>query len=172
MSTATVTKTKKAVAKKPAKKLGRRPIISKEVADTIAGYIKIGVFVDEACGAAGISRASYYNWMERGRAERERMRMLGDVVPREEEKDYVDFLDIVEKAYDEATLRNMAVVAKASERGDWRAATWWLEQARPHKYGKRERIEHTGADGGAVKVEVHMGDLEEKIAKVLAIRNK
>jgi len=157
---------------KEPKKRGRKSLIKPELIEKIAGYIRIGIFVDEACGACGIGRTTFYNWLERGRAERERMSLLGLTEPSESEKEFVEFLNTVESAYDEATLRNMAVIAKASERGDWRAASWWLEQARPHKYGKKERIEMTGADGGAVKITVEMGELEEKISKVLAIRNK
>ena len=163
---------KKSKAKKPAKKVGRKGLLTTELAETIAGYVRVGVYVEEACGAAGISRPSFYGWLERGRAERERMKLMNADAPKPSEKIYLEFLDMMERAYDEATLRKVAVITKSAENGDWRAASWWLERTRPAKYGLKAQVEHTGENGQAIKVQVEIGDLEEKVSRVLALRKE
>ena len=81
-------------------------------------------------------------------------------------------MNAVEKARDEATARNVAVIQKAAHNGDWKAAAWYLERTRQKTYGRAERVEMTGADGEPMKMVVDVGDLEQKIAQVMAKRNK
>ena len=40
------------------------------------------------------------------------------------------------------------------------------------EFGKTDKFEIGGTNGEAIKVQVEMGDLEDKIAKVLAIRKR
>lgn len=157
---------------KPKKQVGRKGLLDKDLAETIAGYVRVGVYVEEACGAAGIARATFYVWLERGRAERERMKLMKAEAPKQSERIYVEFLDMMERAYDEATLRKVAVITKSAENGDWRAASWWLERTRPAKYGLKAQVEHTGENGEPIKVQVEIGDLEEKVSRVLALRKE
>ena len=171
MSTEVATAKKQVKTAKPKPK-GRKPMLNPELAETIAGYVRVGVYIEEACGAAGIGRGSFYNWLERGRAERERMKLMDTEEPKPSEKMYLDFLNMMERAYDEATLRKVAVITKSAENGDWRAASWWLERTRPQKYGLKAQVEHTGEDGEPIRVQVEIGDLEEKVAKVLALRKE
>jgi hypothetical protein len=35
---------------------------------------------------------------------------------------------------------------------NWQAAAWRLERKKPHKWGRHEPHEVTGADGGAIEV--------------------
>jgi hypothetical protein len=85
---------------------------------------------------------------------------------------YLQFLQSVERARGEAITKKVAVIAKAGNEGDWRAAAWWLERQNPEEFGKTDRIEMTGNNGDPIKVQIEMGDLEDKIAKVLAIRKR
>ena len=100
------------------------------------------------------------------------MKLMKTDEPKPSEKLYLEFLDMMERAYDEATLRKVAVITKSAENGDWRAASWWLERTRPAKYGVKAQIEHTGENGEPIRVQVEIGDLEEKVARVLALRKE
>lgn len=166
---------KKAPAKPPVKrvlKVGKPTLLNDELQEKIVELIKLGNYAEDAAGAVGIGRTTFFLWMARGRAESERLKLMPDAEPLELETPYVNFMNAVEKARDEATARNVAVIQKAAHNGDWKAAAWYLERTRQKTYGRAERVEMTGADGEPMKMVVDVGDLEQKIAQVMAKRNK
>jgi transposase len=166
--------TKKAAPAKKTEKApqGRKTLLTPELQDQIVELIRLGNYAQDAAGACGISEATYYNWLDRGKVEAERLKLSENSKPKAEEKPFLEFLEAVEKARREATARNVAVIQKAAIGGTWQAAAWWLERTRQNTFGRKERVEHTGAEGGDMKISVEMGDLEDKIAQVLATREK
>jgi len=42
----------------------------------------------------------------------------------------------------------------------------------PEEFGKTDRVEIGGTNGEPIKIQVEIGELESKIAKVLAIRKR
>jgi hypothetical protein len=105
-------------------------------------------------------------------AERERLSLMPDGKENPTEVIFLQFLQRVEQARAEAITKKVAVIAKAGNEGDWRAAAWYLERQAPEDFGKTDRFEIGGTNGEAIKVQIEMGDLEDKIAKVLAIRKR
>lgn len=65
----------------------------------------------------------------------------------------------------------MSVIQRAAIGGSWQAAAWWLERTQPGLYGRRQKFEHTGAEGQPIKLEVSTQEIEEKIQLVLKARN-
>lgn len=165
---------KKQPAKAPAKKSAGRPtVLLEEVKEqTLLDYIRIGTPIRKAVTASGIAEKTFYNWMARGMAERERLSLVPDAKENPTEVIFLQFLQRVEQARAEAITKKVAVIAKAGNDGDWRAAAWYLERQVPEDFGKTDRFEIGGTNGEAIKVQVEMGDLEDKIAKVLAIRKR
>jgi hypothetical protein len=171
---------KKPATKKPATKkkvvesrpVGKPTILNPELQDKIVELIRLGNYASDAAGACGISKGTFFNWCARGKDEAERRRLLPDAKLLPNEVKYLEFLDAVEKARDEATVRNVSIIQRAGHDGTWQAAAWWLERTRQNTYGRKERLEVTGQDGEAMKISVDMGELEEKIAQVIAIRRK
>ena len=163
-----------AVAKRPKKQaIGRpSPILDEETEKALLDYIRIGTPVRKAIAAVGIAERTFYNWMTRGLTERERLATVPNAKPNQTEGIFLQFLQQVERARGEAITKKVAVIAKAGNEGDWRAAAWWLERQTPEEFGKTDKIEMTGNNGDPIKVQIEMGDLEDKIAKVLAIRKK
>ena len=169
---------KKPATKKPATKkkvvesrpVGKPTILNPELQDKIVELIRLGNYASDAAGACGISKATFFGWCARGKDEAERRRLLPNAKLLPNEVKYLEFLDAVEKARDEATVRNVSIIQRAGHDGTWQAAAWWLERTRQNTYGRKERIEHTGQDGDPVKMVVEVGDLEQKIAKVIASR--
>lgn len=152
------------------KTAGRLSALTPDLQDRIVELIRLGNYASDASGACGISKATFFNWLARGKDERERQRLLPDSKPLTTEVKFLEFLDAVEKARDEATVRNVSIIQRAGHDGTWQAAAWWLERTRQDTYGRKERLEVTGQDGEGIKVTVDIGQLEEKIAHVLAIR--
>lgn len=165
---------KKEPAKKPAKKTAGRPtaLLEEVKEQTLLDYIRIGTPIRKAVTASGIAEKTFYNWMARGMAERERLSLVPDAKENPTEVIFLQFLQRVEQARAEAITKKVAVIAKAGNDGDWRAAAWYLERQVPEDFGKTDRFEIGGTNGEAIKVQVEMGDLEDKIAKVLAIRKR
>ncbi|CAB4156329.1 hypothetical protein UFOVP655_49 [uncultured Caudovirales phage] len=168
---------KKAAAKPRVKrvtpaKLGKPGLLNQELQEKIVELIRLGNYAEDAAGAVGIGRTTFFLWMARGKAEAERLKLIPDAEPIELETPYVDFMNAVEKARDEATARNVAVIQRAAHNGTWQAAAWFLERTRQNTYGRKERVEMTGQDGEPMKMVVDVGDLEQKIAQVMAKRSK
>lgn len=147
------------------KKVGRPSMFTEERTQKILEYLGAGNYIDTACAAAGISHTTFYNWMDRGKQERDRLRATSSE-PAPDEAPYVAFVDAVEKAQADAEARNVAIIQKAAVTGTWQAAAWWLERTRPKKYARMEKAEITGPEGGAVRVDVSTEELERKIAKI------
>lgn len=165
---------KKEPAKTPAKKTAGRPtaLLEEVKEQTLLDYIRIGTPIRKAVTASGIAEKTFYNWMARGMAERERLSLVPNAKENPTEVIFLQFLQRVEQARAEAITKKVAVIAKAGNDGDWRAAAWYLERQVPEDFGATNRLEIGGTNGEAIKVQVEMGDLEDKIAKVLAIRKR
>lgn len=91
-----------------------------------------GGYVETSCVAAGITKRTFYNWLEKAEED--------------EDSVYAEFADLVEKARAQAELANIAII-KAAAVENWQAAAWLLERVYPERYGNRNR---TTLDGGLV----------------------
>lgn len=158
---------------KPVKKRGRKTALLKpDLEQRLLDFIRIGTPIRVAVASAGLAEKSFYSWMSRGLAERERLAVSKGAKENPSEVIFLHFLQQVEQARAEAITKKVAVIAKAGNDGDWRAAAWYLERQVPEDFGKTDRFEIGGSNGEPIKIQVEMGELENKIAKVLAIRKK
>lgn len=131
--------------------------LTAEVQKKIVEAISLGNYQDVAAQYAGIDRATFYRWMEKGRQD-------------EPEPLYKAFHDAVEAAKASAEVRAVVQINRAATEGTWQAAAWWLERTRPKKYGRFDRNEISGPDGGPMRIDVSTEDLERKVAAILAKR--
>lgn len=157
----------------PKKNAGRKTaLLQPNLEQTLLDYIRIGTPIRNAVVAAGITETSFYSWINRGMAERERLKLVKGAKENPTEVVFLKFLEQVERAKAEAVAKKVAVIAKSGNDGDWRAAAWWLERQLPEEFGKTDKLEIGGNNGEPIRIQVEMGELESKIAKVLAIRKK
>ncbi len=112
--------------------MGRPSKLTDERGERILEALRAGNYLGTAARYAGIGESTLHEWRTK----------------------YPEFAEAVEKARADAEARMVAVIMKAAPI-HWQAAAWWLERSFPGRYGRRERIEHTGGDGGPVKVEVY-----------------
>jgi len=101
------------------------------VADAIRG----GNYANVAAQYAGIGESTYYEWLQRGR---------------EGESPFAEFAEAIKEAEAQAEVRNMALIQQAAQAGTWQASAWYLERRYPSRYGRRERLEHSGPEGGPI----------------------
>lgn len=162
---------KKTTAKTP-NKTGRKTKLTPEVQQAIIDALKTGSYVEDAAAYVGITATTLWNWMDRGNKERNRLAAFPDTEPDTTEVAFLEFLEAVETARAAAHLRAVAQIQKAAADGTWQAAAWYLERSAPKKWGRRDTTEVTGAEGGAIRIDVATDELERKISKIIQKRSE
>ena len=99
--------------------------------------IELGATYELAAKYAGIAESTFYVWM----------------------KDHPEFSEAVHAGEGKAAIVWLAKIEQAGK-DDWRALAWKAERRFPKSYGKSDRVELTGKDGGAVQVD-HKRDLSK-----------
>ncbi len=107
--------------------MSRPTSLTPEVHKAIVASIRGGNYVETASAAAGINRASFYEWMKRGEDD-------GATEP------FASFAADVRKA--EAEAENEAVnTLKVAAKDDWKAAEVYLKRRHPTRWG--DKVEQT-----------------------------
>jgi hypothetical protein len=125
--------------------MARPTKLTPEVQERIITALRAGNYQETAARYAGISEATFYDWMARGREE------PGSV--------FAEFLEAVEKAKSDAEVRDLYLIDQAAQTGSWQAAAWKLERKFPHKWGRVNRTEISGPEGKPVQVETMRAEL-------------
>jgi len=136
---------------------GRPTDLTPDTQSRIVEALRAGNYIDAACAYAGIGTTTYYRWMQRAQDP-----TAPDI--------YRDFRDAVERARAEAEIRNVGLIQRAASDGTWQAAAWFLERSHPRKWGRHDRHEVTGPDGGPVELAVDAQSLEARLAAIIARR--
>lgn len=109
---------------------------SDELVARLCQAIELGATYDLACNYAGIHFSTFNLWREQKPA----------------------FAARIAEAEGKAAVKWLAKIEQAASDGNWQAAAWKLERRYPHSYGRQVQ-EHTGADGGPLKIVI------ERVAK-------
>lgn len=96
--------------------------------------LQSGCDLETAAGFAGLPVNDVFRWVELGQREAERTSSGEESTA--EGSAYLELWTELRKARAEAVVRNLAQVQKAANRGEWKAAAWWLERSVPDKFGK------------------------------------
>lgn len=92
---------------------------------------------EEAAALAGIGRSTYFAWLARGRQAREARDSGAEVLATE--TPFLDLLDHITRARAEQAIHAVAAIHAAADRGQWRAAAWFLERSYPERWGAPSR---------------------------------
>ena len=115
--------------------------------------IEVGCPIRDACGCAGFSESSFYEWKRQA-----------EVGEHNQQAQMVKLLEGIKQKEGEATERWLAVIEQAAQDGTWQAAAWKLERRRGMTQTVKQQL--TGADEGPVKVEIT--DAKERLMAKLA----
>jgi transposase-like protein len=132
---------------------GRKPKLNKMVIKRLEEALLAGNYIETACDYAGINRATFYKWM--AEAEKSGAKPL-----------FRELSDTVTSARAQAEMRNVLRIQKAAD-DSWQAAGWWLERSFPQRWGRHQKVELSGSNGGAINV-----SLDAKQALVELIKAK
>lgn len=110
----------------PDRVTGRPSKLTPRVHAAIVDAIRDGSYVETAAEAGGISKATFYHWMERGEAD--------------EAGEFSDFFYAVRAASAQAEIDAVRQLRAAAERS-WQAAVAFLERRFPERWGRSERTD-------------------------------
>jgi len=128
---------------------GRPTKLTRKLIAEMATVLAAGNTMDKSADYCGIDGATAFRWQARGRAEQARLAKSKRAKPKASERPYCDFSDAVKKARAKAQVRAVAIINLAAPT-NWTAAAWFLERSDPDHWGRKERREHTGLDGGPI----------------------
>ena len=153
----------------------KKTILTQDKAKRIADLIAAGNDQETAAQAAGISKSTHYAWLQRGRAERERLEALQaeitDEGSQEDTEDtenpetaFVEYLDAIERALAEAEAGLVLHIRTAAkEPRTWQAAAWLLTHGPARKkWADIQRTEISGPDGKPIQSETKTMALSEQ----------
>ncbi len=120
---------------------GRPTALTDDVQRHMVAAIEAGNYYEAACQRAGIDFVTFRRWMkwgETGDANRERYRA---------------FRNAVLEAEGRAEVR---IVAQWQQQipENWQAARDFLARRFPERWANREKVEHSGQDGGALAIRI------------------
>ena len=116
--------------------MARPTKLTPEVHEAIVDGINAGLTFRLSCARAGVTPATFYNWLKKGEVAQSGALM--------------EFFNAVERAKADSALRLISQITLQAP-ADWRAAAFILERRFPDDYGKRTEV--TGKDGSPVKVD-------------------
>lgn len=113
---------------------GRPSIYSAKLAGEICILLGEGHYVSTICDLVGIHRDTFYDWI----------------------KTNPDFSDSIKKAMAQAEVDAVNFINGefAAGKGEtiWQNRAWFLERRYKDHWGRIDKVEHTGKDGGDIKV--------------------
>lgn len=119
-------------------KMGRPNHLNDETTKKLCDALRGGNYLETAAAYAGVPKTTLHDWLRKGRKGTE---------------PYAAFVAEVEEALGAAETGFVVRVATAArDPRHWTAAAWWLERRFPDRWGRRDRVEHTGKDGGPIEV--------------------
>src|SRR2546425_12106758 len=119
--------------------MGRPTKLTKEIQEHIVAAIRSGNYADAAADSAGIHKATYYRWLERGESDAKA------------DRPFRDFRDAIKKAEGEAEVHAVALIRQAMP-DNWQAAMTWLERRYPDRWRRRDSVAVAGSGGGRGRI--------------------
>ena len=125
---------------------GKPSTLTPEVQELIVQAVRNGNYFETAIAYAGVPKSTFYDWLRRGRDERNRVSKDARLRVRQVEEKFVNFSIAIEKALAESEMEDVEVIRKAS-RDNWQASAWRLERKFSDRWGKKvqQQVEHSGA---------------------------
>lgn len=118
---------------------GQKPKLTPQTQEKVCQAIRAGNYANVAARYAGIDESTFYRWLERGENEPSGI--------------YCEFRKSVKDAESTAEVQAVAEV-RAAGRESWQASMTWLERKFPDRWGRKEKHEHSGPEGGPIQHQV------------------
>lgn len=127
-------------------KMGASKKLTPARRERILYLLREGNYIETTAKACGVCSMSIHRWIRFGREIAQSLQNNKDKNPKDlnkEEKWYLSFYNDVVQAQAEAEASLVNTIKNAAEK-NWVAAMTLLERRHPERWGKREKIEHSG----------------------------
>lgn len=128
---------------------GAKSKLTPERHDLIVDAMRMGNYLVDAARYANVTTRTVENWMNRGRAEHERLDDDETAKPNPKEAIYLRFFRAVEQAEAECLVTVISAWKNAAL-ADHRAAKEWAARRHGDRWGDKARVEHSGPDGAPI----------------------
>lgn len=155
----------------PPTRLGRRGVFTPEIREAIVDSLRDGLSNRDAFRLVGISEATGYAWLERGRKALDVYREDPDSPVPPDELPYLEFYEEVEAALPAGKRRLVGLVSRDAEKNP-ESAKWLLVKKFPKEFGDTVRMTIDDELGGFLAdCEAEFpADVLEKLLQVAARR--
>ena len=127
--------------------MARKRKLTKELIKEAYKLVAAGNYDKDVYPILGIDKSTWYRWLSEGETAKSGLKK--------------EFYDTVKKAEKEAIARNVALIQKAAQEGNWQAAAWWLERKYFEDWGRKDKVD-LSADKDGFKVVVEYVDKEKQ----------
>ena len=128
--------------------MARRAKLTQELIEEAYKLVSEGNYDKDVYPILGVSKTAWYKWLREGEKAKSGLKR--------------DFVNAIKKAEKEAIIKNVAVIQKAAEQGNWQAAAWWLERKYYEDWGRKEKVD-LAADKDGFKLVIEYVEAGEKI---------
>lgn len=123
-------------------------ILSDELIDELCSHIRAGAYRSVACQKLHLNYETLKSWLKKGKKGIEPYDQLYQKILQSESEAEIRRLGIIQDAAGEYTQKSTKTTVdsngrtikseetKSTHRGDWRAATWFLERRFPDRWGQ------------------------------------
>lgn len=127
--------------------MARKRKLTKELIKETYKLVAAGNYDKDVYPILGIDKSTWYRWLSEGETAKSGLKK--------------EFYDTVKKAEKDAIVRNVALIQRAAQEGNWQAAAWWLERKYFEDWGRKDKVD-LSADKDGFKVVVEYVDKEKQ----------
>ena len=127
--------------------MARKRKLTKELIKEAYKLVAAGNYDKDVYPILGIDKSTWYRWLSEGETAKSGLKR--------------EFYDTVKKAEKDAIARNVALIQRAAQEGNWQAAAWWLERKYFEDWGRKDKVD-LSADKDGFKVVVEYVDKEKQ----------
>lgn len=127
--------------------MARKSKLTSELIKEAYKLVAAGNYIKDVYPILGIDESTWYRWLSDGEKAKSGIKK--------------EFYETIKKAEKDAIARNVALIQRAAQEGNWQAAAWWLERKYFEDWGRKDKVD-LSADKDGFKVVVEYVDKEKQ----------
>ena len=131
--------------------MARKRKLTKELIKEAYKLVAAGNYDKDVYPILGIDKSTWYRWLSEGETAKSGLKR--------------EFYDTVKKAEKDAIARNVALIQRAAQEGNWQAAAWWLERKYFEDWGRKDKVDLSADKDGFKVVVEYVGKESENGSK-------